>query len=164
MKTRLILALLILTGVTFSSLSYGQKSSFSGEWKLNREKTVLADGQLFLSKVTLQLKGDSLLTTRVYEDSNGQEYPFNENVVLNGKDFKINIYDMPRSTKASRSATDGSLLVESVTTFYGNNGEENLISKETWRTDSEGKTLTVDFTNKMSAGEFSGTSYFTRVK
>jgi hypothetical protein len=162
MKTKSFFTLLLLLIITAPCVS-GQSSNFSGEWKLDKEKTVMANDQLFLSSVTIQLKSDSLLTTRVY--SNGyEEYPFNENLSLDGKDCKINIYDMPRSSKASRSTSDGSLMIESKTTFYGNSGEEDLIAKETWKVDSEGKVLTINFTNKMSAGEFAGTSYYNRVK
>ena len=44
------------------------------------------------------------------------------------------------------------------------NGEDNLIAKETWKLDNEGKMLLVDFSNKMSAGEFTGKSYYNKVK
>ena len=147
----------------FSSFSVmGQKSSFTGAWKLDKEKTVLADNQLFLSKVTVQLKNDSLLTTRVYENGNGEEYPFDENLSLNGKESKIYIYDMPRTSKAMRPNAGGALIFESTTVFQGDNGSENLIAKETWQVDTEGKTLTISFTNKMAGVETTGKSIFNK--
>lgn len=164
MKTKTIFIFLVLLIITSSYSALGQRANFSGEWKLNKEKTVLADNQLFLSRVTIQLKSDSLLTTRVYENANGEEYPFEENLSLDEKESKIVIYDMPRTTKASRSNTDGSIIIESTTTFNGNNGEENLAAKETWKVDNEGQTLTIGFTNKMSGGETVGTNYYNKVK
>ncbi|MEI8226388.1 MAG: hypothetical protein WCG82_10735 [Bacteroidota bacterium] len=164
MKIKATFLFLILFAITFSFSALGQRANFSGEWKLNKEKTVLADNQLFLSRVTIQLKSDSLLTTRVYENANGEEYPFEENLFLDGKEYKIVIFDMPRTTKASRSDTDGSLIIESTTTFNGNNGEENLTAKETWKVDDEGETLTIGFTNKMSGSETVGTNYYNKVK
>jgi len=72
---------------------------------------------------------------------------------------------MPRTTKAIRSKTDGSLIIESTTTFYGNSGEEvNLTAKETWKVDNEGKMLTIDFVNTMSDFETKGINYYNRVK
>lgn len=144
--------------------AYSQNNTFSGEWKLNTEKTVLEPGQLFLAQVTLLLKGDSLITTRVYMDGNGSEYPFDEKLSLDGKETKITIYDMPRTTKAMKSATDGSLLIESATIFNGQNGEDSLASKETWKVDKDGKMLTVEFTNTMSGVETKGTNYYNKVK
>jgi len=164
MKTKAILISLVLIILTSSYSVYSQKDNFTGEWKLNKEKTVLTDNQLFLSKVTIQLKNDSILTTRVYESDYGEQYPFNENLSLNGKECKIVIYDMPRSTKASRLATNGSIKMESATTFYGNNGEENLTAIETWQVDKEGNTLTIKYVNKMADNEFAGTSYYNKVK
>jgi hypothetical protein len=163
MKTRSLLKFIFILIIIPSFSAIGQNTGFTGEWKLDRVKTVLADNQLFLSKVTVQLKADSLLTTRVYENGNGEEYPFVENLSLNGNDCKITIYEMPRTTKANKTA-EGSLIVESSTTFQGNSGAENLISKETWKVDADGKNLTIDFTNKMTAGEVTGKNIYNRVK
>lgn len=163
MKTKATFFCLILMIITSSFSAMAQKADVSGEWKLNKEKTVLADSRLFLSKITFKLKIDSLLTSRVYENENGEEYPFDENLSLNGKDCKIFIFDMPRSTKATK-AEDGSINIESITTFYTDNGDEKLVAKELWKLDGDGKTLTLGFTNKMSAGESTGTSYFNKVK
>jgi len=163
MKTKTTFLFLIVLIISSAFSASGQKLNFSGAWKLDKAKTVLADSRLFLSKITIQMKSDTLLTTRTYENENGEEYPFDENLSLNGKDCKIFIYDMPRTTKASLAA-DGSIVVESLTTFYTDNGDENLTAKETWKVDAEGKTLTIAFTNKMSAGESSGTNYYTKVK
>jgi hypothetical protein len=164
MNKKSAFGLLLISFIFLSFTVQAQNSVFSGEWKLNREKTTLADNQLFLSKMTIKMKGDSLLTTRVYENGNGEEYPFEENLSLDGKECKIVIYEMPRTTKASKVNTDGSLLIESKTTFNGSNGEDNLLAKETWKVDNDSKMLVIDYTNKMSAGEVTGKSYFNKVK
>lgn len=164
MKPKTFFILIILLIITSSVPAPGQNADFSGEWKLNKEKTVLTDNQLFLSKVSIKLRSDSLLTIRVYENGNGEEYPFVENLSLDEKECKIFIYDMPRTTRASRSNTDGSLIIESTTTFNTNNGEQNLISKETWKVDNEGNTLTIDFTSKISGNETAGINYYNKVK
>jgi hypothetical protein len=161
-KTFLIVIILLISAGTYSANS--QNPAFSGEWKLNREKTVLADNQLYLSEIKVLIKNDSLITTRTYEDGNGQVYPFDENLTLDGKECKIIIYDMPRTSKASKVNSDGSIIVESRTTFYGNNGEDNLNSTETWKIDREGPTLIISFKNNMSSGEVSGTNYYNKVK
>mgnify|MGYP001791529506 CR=1 FL=1 len=162
MIKKLIFSFIILLIFIPSFSAYSQKADFSGEWKLNKEKTVLADNQLFLSKITILIKGDSLLTTRVYENGNGEEYSFVENMGLDGKECKITIYEMPRTSKATRVIADGTITIESQTTFTGQNGEDNLIAKETWKVDNEANTLTIDFTNKMSGGETTGKNYYNK--
>lgn len=164
MKTKSALSLMFILFFVLSYTAVAQNTGISGEWKLNREKTVSGENQLLLAKVTLLIKGDSLLTKRTYEDPNGTEYPFDEKLSLNGKESKITIYDMPRTSKATRSATDGSIIIESTTTFYSNGGEDNLKAKEVWKLDNEGKMLLVEYSNKMSAGEMTGTSYYNKVK
>jgi hypothetical protein len=143
--------------------TFAQKADFSGEWKLNKEKTVLSDNQLFLSGITIQLKSDSLLTTRVYENGNGEEYPFEENLSLDNKDCKIVIFDMPRTSKAAK-ASDGSITIESATTFNGNNGSEDMTAKETWKIEDGGKMISMEFSNKMSGNEVTGKYYYDKIK
>jgi hypothetical protein len=141
-----------------------QKADLTGEWKINREKSVITDNQLLLSKITIQLKSDSILTTRVYESGDGQEYPFDEKISLDGKENKVVIYDMPRTSTATHSDSDGSIMIASTTTFNGNNGAEDMVAKETWKLDNEGKFLTLDFTNKMSGNETTGTYFYEKAK
>ncbi len=112
----------------------------------------------------MHIKSDSLLTTRVYENGTGEQYPFDENLSLDGKDCKIFIYDMPRTTRVSRSANDGSIIFESATIFQGYNGTDTLSAKETFRIDNDGKILTMNFTNKSSAGEVTGTNYYNKAE
>jgi hypothetical protein len=164
MNTKSTFGLLFILIFISSFSLQAQNAGLTGEWKLNKEKTILADNQLFLSKITIQVKGDSLLTTRIYENGNGEEYPFEENLTLDGKEGKIVIYEMPRTSKASKVNADGSIVIESKTTFNGNNGEDNLLAKETWKVDNASKMLVVNFTNKSSAGEITGTNYYNKVK
>lgn len=164
MKTRTIVTLLMVLFILTSLNAFAQKADFSGEWKLNKEKSVLTDSQIFLSKITIQLKSDSLLTTRVYENSNGEEYPFEENLSLDGKECKIDIYDMPRASKATRSDAEGSIMIGSTTTFNGGNGQEDMTAKETWKLENDGQLLTLEFTNTMSGNESTGKYYYDKVK
>jgi len=159
-KSIALFSIVLFIGTSFS-LS-GQTNGFSGQWKLNREKTTLAPDQLFLAEITVKLTSDTLLTTRTYENPMGEQYPFDENVTLDGKDCKTVIYDMPRTSKASKPGSDGLLNIESTTTFQGQNGEENLVAKETWKVEND--TLTINFTNTMAAGEIAGINYYTKVK
>jgi hypothetical protein len=39
-----------------------------------------------------------------------------------------------------------------------------MIAKETFKVDNEGKTMTLEFTNKMSGNEITGTYYYNKVK
>jgi hypothetical protein len=161
MKTRsfLFLLLLLLPAANLSILAQG--TEFNGEWKLNTEKTQLPSDQLYLLRVNVKIDGNSMLLTRTYSDPNGQEYPFEENLTLDGKESKTTVYDMPRTSKAVKNG-DGTITIESVTTFYANGGEENLTAKEVWKVDKE--FLVIEMLNKMMGNELSSVNWFNKVK
>jgi hypothetical protein len=164
MKAKFLPSYLTILLLVCSVFVKAQNNPLTGEWKLNKEKTVLAANQLFLLKIAIQVKGDSLLTTRTYQNTDGQEYPFNENLSLSGKESKIVIYDMPRTAKATLSKADGSIALESTTTFYRDGQEVNFKAQETWKVESENKLLSIISKFTTSAGEVSLTSFFDRVK
>jgi hypothetical protein len=164
MKTKSILTLISLLFILTSITTFAQKTDFSGEWKINKEKSLMGDSQLFLSRIKIQLKADSLLATRVYENVNGEEYPFDENLSLDGKEGKIVIFEMPRTSTATRSDNNTTILISSTTTFNGNNGQEDMIAKETWKVQGEGEMLALEFSNKMSGNETKGTYFYDKVK
>jgi hypothetical protein len=109
------------------------------------------------------MTGDSLITVRVYDRGDGQEYPFNENVGLDSKECKIIIYDMPRRSKCSLSEQEGSLNFESTTTFTNDSGTADYNTKEVWKLDKDKKVLTIDFKNNISGNEAAGSFFFNKV-
>ena len=147
-RIKLFMPVMVLT-IFSSFLASAQKDNFNGTWRLNPGKSTLAEYTPVLTRINVRITGDSLLTERYYETGEGQEYPFTENVTLDGKEHSITIYDMPRKTKALWSENDGTLVVESVTTFTGDMGTQDFVSKEAWKVDKINNTITISFTNKM---------------
>ena len=159
---KVLLPLSLIAFIFVSSLSVsGQKTDLSGIWNLDRQKSVLPEYMPVLVKITVILKGDSLLTQRVYAGGDGEEFPFTENLTLDGTENKITIFDMPRKTKAIWSEQNNTMNLESTTTFNGSNGAEDFISNETWKVDKTANTLTINFKNKTSGGESEGYFIFT---
>jgi hypothetical protein len=155
----LFMALTIASSIQVS----GQKADFNGSWKLNIAKSTMVE-YANLVRIDVQIKGDSLLTERYYDTGDGQEYPFTEKLTLDGKEYNITIYDMPRKAKASFSDVDGSVIVESTITFNGDSGPEDFVSKETWTTEPTNKILTISFKNKISGGETEGAFIFNKAE
>ena len=143
MKTLRILFLIILLIPVQIKISVAQNVNYSGEWKINKEKTGSAgDYQYSLVSIKINLSKDSLLTTRVYENANGEEYSFVENLSSDGKESDITVFGMPRTSKASVPGKDGFVYVESTIVV----NSEKRTTKEVWSIESDGKTLTVSFT------------------
>jgi hypothetical protein len=161
MKTRSLFLIIVLI-LFFPSVLLSQKSDFSGSWKLDRNKSSVDGNSLFLAHITIKLKPDTLLTTRVYENGNGEQFPFDENISLDGRDCKIVIYDMPRTSSAVYSPKDGTIAIASKTTING--GAEDMIAKELWKIDESGKLLTLEFVNTTSGNDVTGKYTFEKEK
>jgi hypothetical protein len=150
----------LFMAVTFTAA--GQKSDFQGTWKLDRTKSTLPANMPALIGITINIKGDSLLTERVYNNMDGQEYPFTENLTLDGKEASITIYDMPRKAKAGMSDQDSTLNLESTTTFSGPDGTADFLSKETWKLDKTTNVLSINYVNAISGTEEKGVFVFNK--
>jgi hypothetical protein len=150
--------------MTVTVTASGQKSDFQGTWKLDRTKSTLPANLPTLVGITINLKADSLLTERVYDSMDGQEYPFTENLSLDGKESRITIYDMPRKAKAGMADQDLTLILESTTTFNGPDGTADFVSKETWKVDKATNVLTINFVNTISGTEENGVFVFNKAE
>jgi hypothetical protein len=137
-----------------------QKADFTGYWTLDRTKSSVVTDQPTMIKLQVRMTTDSLITVRVYDRGDNQEYPFDEKLGLDGKECNITIYDMPRRSKAGLSESDGTLAFESTTTFSTDSGTADFKSKEIWKLDKEKKILIIDFRNSMAGNDTAGTWFY----
>jgi len=153
---------LFLFSVT--EFAYSSNVNFSGEWILDKEKTELSESPLFLSKITVTQKEDSVLTTRTYMNEYGEQYPFDEEITINGEEKEIVIYEMKRRTAAHWSEDGKSLLITSKTKYYGDTGEEEFSVEETWSLDEEGMILSIGYTTNSVYGTNTGTYFYKKAE
>jgi hypothetical protein len=149
---------MLLTAFTIASAmeTSAQKPDFNGTWKIDRTKSTLMEYTPVLTRIDIKINGDSLLTQRYYDTGNGEEYPFTENVTLDGKEYSITIYEMPRKTKALWSEQDSTLILESTVTITGDSGTSDFISKESWKIDKTNNIFTISYKNKMAGNDSEG--------
>ena len=151
-----------LVVLIFSDSAAGQKADFTGTWKLDMTKMPATGNYPVLARININIKVDSLLTERFYNTGDGQEYPFNENLTLDGKEHMITIYEMPRKSIASWKEKDVILVIQSTTTANGSNGPVDFKSTETWTVDSVNNILTISFRNTSNEGELTGAFIFNK--
>lgn len=163
MKRTMLFVLLMAFAIMSSLTVSAQKDDFNGTWRLDPTKSTLAEYTPILTRIDVRISGDSLLTERYYDTGDGQQYPFTENVMLDGKEHSITIYEMPRKTKAVWSETDGTLVVESVTTFMGDMGTQDFVSRESWKADKSKNSFTISYKNKMGSAESEGALILNKV-
>lgn len=163
MKRIKVFMVVVLLTISSSFIVTAQKADFNGTWKIDRTKSTLVEYTPVLTRIEIKINGDSLLTERYYDTGDGQEYPFTENLTLDGKEYNITIYEMPRKTKASWSEQDGFLTVESTITISGDSGPTEFISKESWKIDKTNNTFAISFKNKMSGNDSEGAFILNKV-
>ena len=164
MLKKMSIPALFLFLFSFTAFASGGDVDFSGEWKLDKEKTEMSSMPLHLSHIKITQNGNSLQTTRTYSNQYGEQYPFDEEILVDGEDREILIYEMKRSTSASWSEDGKSLLIKSITKYYGNSGEEEILTEETWGVQDKGKTISVQYTVNTVNGNYTGTSYYTKTE
>jgi hypothetical protein len=162
MKKTVSIIFASLLVIMFPAFLSGQKADFTGTWKLDMSKIPVTGNFPVLIKITISIKGDSLLTERFYNTGDGQEYPFNENLTLDGKENTITVYDMPRKSKATWKEKDIVLIHEATTTANGSDGPVDFKSTETWTVDSVNNILTISFSNYSREVESTGAFIFNK--
>lgn len=159
-KKNLVLTALFLM-LSVSLFAGKKKVNFSGKWVLDKEKTELAENSIFLAEISIKQVGDSLFTVRTYEsDYDGGIYPFDEDLTLDGKEYEIYIYNMPRTASAIWSEKGKGIIINSKVTFYGDQGDVDIISRETLTLEKKGTLLLINFISKTGDEETEGTLYF----
>jgi hypothetical protein len=162
MKKIISAIILSLMVIIFSDSAMGQKADFTGTWKIDNTKIPVTGNFPVLIRININIKGDSLLTERIYNTGDGREYPFNENLTLDGKEYLMTVYEMPRKSVASWKEKDVILVHQSTTTANGSNGPVDFKSTETWTVDSVNHILTISFRNTSYEGELTGAFIFNK--
>ncbi|MBN2632766.1 MAG: hypothetical protein JXR66_04355 [Bacteroidales bacterium] len=140
----------------------GQKADFRGTWKLDLSKVPVTGSFPVLKKISVNIKGDSLLTERFYDTGDGQIYPIKENLTLDGKEIANIVYDMQRKAKATWKEKDLTIIHEATTTAQTYEGPIDFKSTETWSVNSENNILTISFLNTFRSEESKGAFIFNR--
>lgn len=162
MRKFISLVILSVLVLLFSNFVTGQNPVFNGAWKLDMSKVPVTGNFPVLTKIIINIKGDSLITERFYDTGDGQVYHFNENLTLVGKEIMLTVYEMARKSKATWKEKDVVIIHEATTTANGSNGPVDFKSTETWSVNSDNNILTISFKNKVFTDELTGTFTFNK--
>jgi len=161
-KKNLLLTTVFLM-LSVSLFAGKKKVNFSGKWVLDKEKTEVAENSIFLIEISIEQVGDSLFTVRSYEnDNDGGVYPFDEDLTLDGKEYEIYIYNMPRTASARWSKKGKSIIINSKITFYGDQGDVDMIAEETLTLEEKGTVLLINIKSKTGEEESEVIFYFNK--
>jgi hypothetical protein len=161
----LVLAAIVLV-VSMSLLAEDKKEiNFSGEWKLNQEKSQLGEGRGFrgASKMVITQKGNDLSIERTSQRRNGEESVYTEALTLDGKECTNTIRNNPRTSTANWTDDGKTLTIKSKVVFSRDGNEFEMKSSEIWSLKEDGKVLSIDSTSETPRGERKATYVYDKV-
>jgi hypothetical protein len=144
-------AFITLCAVTVNA----QKANFSGEWKLNEQKSTLGQygGRMAAKKLKLNGQTDSLSIQRTATSQDGNEVTMNERLTFDGKETESTLFTNSKKKSTAKWSDDGKSLNVNSTITLDRNGETIEIKvTETWKLADDGKALTIESTSNSSFG------------
>ncbi len=134
------------------------KVNFSGKWTLDRDKSGVGGGRrgMASSKLIIQQENNKLIIDRVFQRRSGEEFNLKEELSLDGKETKSEMFNGTRKSRAKWSSDGKVLIINSVMTFERNGREFNIESTEEWSLSDNGKALIISFTHTTPRGERTG--------
>lgn len=147
MSARIITLAAVLTTFAVHSAVSQAKPNFSGTWKLNVEKSDpmgggggggggAGGGGMGAAPITIDQTDAKLTVTRTFNDQTTTS--------VYNLDGSESTNTSPRGESKSKAHWDGaSLVIETTSTFNGQNGPMTINSKEVRTLSADGKTMTV---------------------
>jgi hypothetical protein len=166
-KATLLIAAAIFTLCTSAALILSV--DFSGEWKLNEQKSDLGQfggrGAAKTIKVSSSdAKGISI--ERTSTNQNGEAVVRKENLTFDGKESESagGFGNSTRKATAKWSDDSQSMIINAVMTFDRDGEKMEIKQKETWKLGDNGQTLTIESSSSSSFGESTMKLVYEKVK
>lgn len=156
LKTSLLLSAAAI--VVFSSATVlNPAPNFSGEWKLNESKSEMGQfGRGAAKKIKVEsMDAQGISYDRTTTNQSGEEVVRKEKLSFDGKETESTYAGGfgNAKRKASAKITDDALIIDATTKFDRDGQEIEIKSKETWKLNDGGQTLTIESNSTSSFGE-----------
>ena len=148
----------ILSFLAFPAISFaGGNTDFSGKWIINETRSDPAEGRFMRSpELVVVQEGNNLTYERTFTTRDGEERKNSLALTLDGKESTDE--SQRRTVIASTSwAEDGSLIIKSQMKINRQGETMEINTRETWKLEKTGKTLTIEYAASSSRGERSAT-------
>jgi len=150
-----------------SSITFAQKSNFSGSWVYNTEKSKVPENgfRMSASKIIVIQDDLTLNTERVSKGRDGADRISKEVITLDGKECENVVFqDRKRKSTATWSTDGKSLTINSSMTFERNGETMDIKSAEAWKLGDDGSTLILEATSNTQNGEVKATLVYDKAK
>jgi mannan endo-1,4-beta-mannosidase len=140
------------------------KVDFSGEWIFNEENSVLDNiGVSSLPyKLKIIQKENDLAIQKTYVLEYTDDMVTDENLKLDGKECTSEMWNSPRTTKATWSGNYDTLIIESKFILKRSGQTYDVVANESWSLQEQGKVLSIRQYSNSVWGERTITMVFNR--
>lgn len=163
---------LVITAAIFSictSATIITAGDFSGEWKLNEQKSDLGQyGARVAAKSIKVISSDAkaISMERTSTNQNEEAVVRKESLTFDGKESESTggFGNSTRKATAKRSDDGQSMIINAVTTFERDGEKMEIKQKETWKLSDDGQTLTIEVNSSSSFGDNTMKLVYEKVK
>jgi len=152
-KVQHLLHAIIFIAVLIPANSFSQTPNFTGEWKINEEKSELGEGRMRgATRLVIKHSDDEMSIERTSMGRSGEAFTSNEKMTLDGKECE-NMVNTRKKISSATWAEDGkSLNITSSMTFSRDGNTMEIKSTENWMLSAENE-LTIDAVTQTPRGE-----------
>lgn len=131
-----LLAFLVAPAFLLSFTFRADKANFSGEWKLNEEKSELGDfgGRFVARSIKAEQKDDAITIAKTSPGFNGGDpVTTMQTLTFDGKESEITVFGGAKRKSTAKWSEDGQALTFNHTTTFERDGQTNEFKgTETW--------------------------------
>lgn len=130
--------------------------NFSGEWKLNEQKSELGEfgGRFAPKKLKVDSKADSLSYERTSTNQAGEEITSTIKLTFDGKESESIAFGNSKRKSAAKWSDDGQSLLVNSTILLDQNGQTTEIKvNEIWKLADNGNSLSIESKSSSSFGD-----------
>ncbi|HEX8460106.1 MAG TPA: hypothetical protein VF623_01695 [Segetibacter sp.] len=158
-KTTLTTKTITLSAATFLTLcsaasANAQKSNFSGDWKLNEQKSSLGQyAQMAPRKLKVDGQADYLSVERFAKSPDGSDVSYNDKLTFDGKESESTLFGNTKKKSTAKWSDDGKSLNVNAVIMFDRDGQTFEVKvAEVWKFVEDGKVLSVESTSTSQMG------------
>jgi hypothetical protein len=135
-----LLPFLIAPALLLSFTVKPVKADFSGEWKLNEEKSELGNfGRFAARSIKVEQKDDAITIAKTAPSFNGGDATTTETLTFDGKESETTVFGGSKKKSTAKWSDDGQTLIITYSIMFERDGQTTEFKgTETWSLTKDG--------------------------
>lgn len=154
-KKTLVVTATAFVAICSAATANAQQANFSGDWRLNEQKSTLGQfgGRMAAKKLKLDGQTENLSIQRFSVGQDGNEATTSEKLTFDGKESESTVFGNSKKKSTAKWSDDGKSLNVNSNIALERNGEKIEIKvTEVWKLTDDGKSLSIESTSTSTWG------------